>query len=135
MTTALSLKSRIALLLAALLVTSGLSVSMSTSAHAGTADYQYTCSQPGQSPWVIAKGQPLSLCKNGYIYERLNGELKRTIPTNEAGARQTKHYTNKQAVDCIVAVAGGVVSVIGAGGVVGWIGVGTSLYGIANCKA
>lgn len=134
MKTALHLRARLSLVLAAALVMMGVSVSAPTTASAGTADYHYTCYVPGGATWSIPKGTPLSMCKGGYVYERLNGQLMRVIPLNESGARQTQQVSNTAIISCVAGTVGTVTSVLTLSGGVGWVALGASLTGLAVCK-
>lgn len=128
------LRSRLVAFFATILVVAGVTVSTTTAATAGTADYQYTCQAPGQAAWAMPKGTPFRNCANGFIYERLNGQLKRVIPTGSDGILKQQTVSKSQ-VDCLVAIAGTVVGVLTKGGAMGKLGTGISATGLINCIA
>lgn len=85
---------------------------MSNPASAGTADYQYTCQAVGQMAWAMPSGTPWSDCANGIVYERLNGQLKRTIQINGNGVA---YDPNPVSIYCVVSILSTGLAVVSLG--------------------
>jgi hypothetical protein len=126
--------SRIVRLIVLSLVAGLISLGASTAASASTGDYYSQCTVYGTQivTFNMYKGEPLSDCRGGYVYVRLDGNLVHTYPITPNGTAALRTFTLAQAGCFLFTVAGGYTAVISVTGVVGRV---VYAGGLLLCRA